>query len=82
MCDRSQADKAPSVEDLIELFELWCSDDFDLNDFMSNSFRAEHGREPHNDDEFLRWSEAEVAKIEDALAQVQAEEAISRCTRH
>ena len=50
------------------------------DDFMLNSFRAEHGREPRSDDEFLRWSEAELAKMEDALA--QAEEAISRCTRH
>jgi hypothetical protein len=55
-------------------------EDFDPIDFMLNSFRAEHGREPRSDDEFLRFSEAALAKMADALAQV--EEAISRCTRH
>jgi hypothetical protein len=57
-----------------------CLDDFDPIDFMLNSFRAEHGREPRSDDEFLRFSEAALAKMKDVLA--QAEEAISRCTRH
>ena len=47
---------------------------------MLNSFRNEHGREPRSDDEFMRWSEAELAKMSDALDQLEA--AISRCTRH
>ena len=50
--------------------------DMDLpDDFMLNSFRNEHGREPRSDDEFMRWSEAELAKMSDALDQLEAADA-------
>jgi hypothetical protein len=70
MCDRSQLAEeakahAKAFADALEQL----LDDFDPTEFMLNSFRAEHGREPRSDDEFLRFSEAALAKMKDAVSQ-------------